>query len=158
MMMRTLWSSRLLKTTKNCQKQQCIFTICEEGCYPMEEYKKYPFFANSGQFSNSLDKALSRIREMKSLQEQITGPNPHEEEEWTKPTQWKNRTHGNLLSLSWKCVSKRQKNAKTASYYLSTENHLLMRLIGAQIREPLQDLAHNAKRTDSSTLSEDLLD
>jgi hypothetical protein len=71
-------------------------------------------------------------------------------------TQWKNTNHATTLSL--KCVCKRLKNAKTAFYYLSTENHPVMRLIGAQIKEPLQELAHNAKRTDSSTMSEDPLD
>ena len=71
-------------------------------------------------------------------------------------TQWKNTHQATKLSL--KGVWKHLKNAKTAFYYLSTENHLLMRLIGAQIKEPLQDLARNAKRTVSSTLSEDHAD
>jgi len=62
------------------------------------------------------------------------------------------------MKLSLKGVCKHLKNAKTASYYRNTENHLLMRLIGAQIEEPLQDLARNAKRTVSSTLSEDHAD
>lgn len=62
------------------------------------------------------------------------------------------------MKSSWQGVWKHLKNEKTASYYLNTENHPAMRLIGAQIEEPLQDLARNAKRTVSSTLSEDHAD